>query len=123
MNPTSSRPRPEAFNNQELLQRCLGRVDFAARVLDKFRHQLELDVEELEQAVESRNMAAAALAAHRIKGASANVAAHGLRECAAEIEQVASGNGTDVAPSLVELQNECRRFVECVAKFPVSCHE
>lgn len=114
-------PDQAAFNSQELLARCLGRLDFAIRVLNKFQTQLELDLAMLEQAVRNHNRAAAALAAHRIKGASANVAAHGLQQCAAEIEMMAAQEN-ESWPDLAELHQQRRRFADSAAMFAGVSH-
>ena len=82
------------LNIDELLARCMGNIGFAERILAKFQDRFEHDLEELDRALQARDAEAVARTAHRIKGASANVAASRLHEHAAEIEQL----GRDRAP-------------------------
>lgn len=70
----------------ELLARCVGRVDLAQRVVGAFVAQLEEDIPGLSSELESGNTDAACKIAHRLKGASANVAAEELRAVAERIE-------------------------------------
>jgi Amt family ammonium transporter len=69
-----------ALDPWELLGRCLGKPELAMRVLQKFEVQLGGDLAKLEAALEQRDHQQAGSLAHRIKGAAANVAAHGLCE-------------------------------------------
>ena len=66
----------------------MGNIGFAERILAKFQDRFEHDLEELDKALQARDADAVARTAHRIKGASANVAASRLHEHAAEIEQL-----------------------------------
>lgn len=108
--PTEKAP----FDGQELLTRCMGNRQFAERVLDKFLTRLEADVSELEQAIAEEDLTAVARVAHRIKGASANVAAHRLHECCAGLEQRAlRQNVQHLAAELDALRAEQSRFAQC----------
>ncbi|MBI1901442.1 MAG: Hpt domain-containing protein [Planctomycetia bacterium] len=96
---------------QELVARCMGNVEFAERVLAKFRARLDEDLLELEKAVRAEDAPGIARVAHRIKGAAANVAAHGLRERAAGIEERAAAQAlADVTRLIDELRNERLRL-------------
>ena len=61
------------LNTQELIARCMGNLEFAERLLDKFQGRLDADIVELEAAIDAEDADAIARVAHRIKGASANV--------------------------------------------------
>ena len=77
------------LDTDELLARCMGNIEFAERLLTKFQGRLDEDIAELEAAMQAEDLDVVARVAHRIKGASANVAAHDLQKRAGEIEQLA----------------------------------
>ena len=92
--------RPESLNgfefmcdkstvSEELLARCVGRLDLVQRVLDAYVTQMEEDIPQLLSELEAGNSSDAARIAHRIKGASANAAVNTLRSDAEEIERLA----------------------------------
>lgn len=70
----------------ELLGRCLGKPELAARVLHRFQKQLADDITQIETALDSEEYEVARETVHRLKGAAANVAAHALREQAHALE-------------------------------------
>ena len=78
-----------AIQFDELVKRCLGNLSFAQRVISKFTSRLEDDIDELKEAMQKESLPDVARLAHRLKGASANVAAEGLRRLAEEIEHQA----------------------------------
>lgn len=105
-----------AFDYQELLDRCLGNIEFAERVLTKFQSRFDADLMELEQALDAKDADAVARVAHRLKGASATAAAGGIRHQAAEIEDLARKHDVNEVPNrLRELRNECSRFSRSVS--------
>ena len=71
---------------EELLSRCLGRVEIAQRVLRKFHETIQADVDQLANAVSERDFRTAALVAHRIKGAALAIAAQRLCDLAIAME-------------------------------------
>jgi HPt (histidine-containing phosphotransfer) domain-containing protein len=75
---------------QELIERCMGNLELAERVLSKLQSRFDEDMARLEQALSAKDGQLIASIAHRLKGASANVAAHDLQKCAAEIEELAN---------------------------------
>jgi len=103
---------PIAFEPWELLGRCLGKPELAARVLQKFERQLADDLVKLEHAIEVRDSTTAGGLAHRIKGAAANVAAHGVCEQAGLLETVLRMHMDDqLASTWQGLLTERDRFV------------
>jgi HPt (histidine-containing phosphotransfer) domain-containing protein len=100
------------LNTDELLARCMGNIGFAERILAKFQDRFEHDLEELDKALQARDADAVARTAHRIKGASANVAASRLHEHAAEIERLGrTARLSDIPHGLEQLRDEWSRFV------------
>jgi HPt (histidine-containing phosphotransfer) domain-containing protein len=70
----------------------------------------------LEQAMDAQDSEAAARVAHRLKGASATAAAHGLRRQAATIEELARRQClADIPARLADLRQEWTRFSQSAA--------
>lgn len=95
----------------DLLNRCLGRMDVVQRILQKFQRSLHQDLEQLEHAVLACNVDEIAHIAHRMKGASLSVAAYELAEYAQNIEESAkSRQVADIQGYFVKLKEQCARF-------------
>ncbi|HTI97496.1 MAG TPA: response regulator [Dongiaceae bacterium] len=97
--PTSPAPANGAafIDYPSLLRRCLGKPELAARLVRKLAEQAEQDWKDIGQAVAQNNPAALAAAAHRLKGAAANVSVEGVRQLAADLEKL--GRNQDLAPA------------------------
>jgi HPt (histidine-containing phosphotransfer) domain-containing protein len=109
------------INYEELLARCLGNVDIAEKVLSKFQDRFGVDLAELERGLDAGDPQAIALTAHRIKGASANVAAPALYEVAAGLEELGrSERLAEVPAGVAQLRGEWTRFVQSVSQLPLS---
>lgn len=107
---------PEVFDSADLVARCLGNIAFAERVLAKFNSRFELDLAELEQAIQTQDGEGIARVAHRLKGAAANVAAGSLRAHAAGIEKAArAGDLPPISAQVDELRSQWRVFASCAA--------
>lgn len=85
----SSIPESAPIDAQELIDRCMGNIDLAERVLAKLQSRFNDDLKELEDAIRTNNVKQVATIAHRLKGAASNVAAHDLQRSAAKIEELA----------------------------------
>jgi len=104
------------LNYEELLARCMGNVDFVERVLDKFQCSFGQDLDNLEAALDSEDAEIVTTVAHRLKGASASVAAPGLRDGATEVEDL--GRADRLAEARLhagQLRDEWSRFLDHVA--------
>jgi HPt (histidine-containing phosphotransfer) domain-containing protein len=96
-----------------LLERCLGRIDLAERILQRFQTCLADDVKQLEAAVLTTNTEEIAHLAHRIKGASLAVSAYELTDCAKSLELSATAQRLDDIPAhLARLKQESSRFAD-----------
>lgn len=121
MNGNSQATIQNIINFDELLARCLGNVDIAEKVLSRFQDRFDVDLNELERGLDARDPQAIALIAHRIKGASANVAAPALYEVAAAIEDLGRGARlAEVPAGVAQLRGEWTRFVQSVSQLPLS---
>jgi HPt (histidine-containing phosphotransfer) domain-containing protein len=110
-----------AFDFDELLNRCLGNLEFAERVLAKFQSRFDDDLVELEHALEVQDAEAVARVAHRLKGASATAAANSISHRAAEIESLARNHQVGQIPEhLQQLRSECTKFANSVASLALT---
>jgi len=101
----------EPIDYPTLLRRCLNRQELAARLVHKLTAQADQDVQVMVAAARQNDAAALAASAHRLKGASANVAAESLRRLAAELEALGrSGNLAAAGPLLEQLPQELVRL-------------
>ena len=102
----------------ELLARCVGRTELVQRVVNSFLQQLDQDIPELAGTLASGNTEDARRVAHRIKGASANVAAEDIRAAAENLEHLASDQRLDEARANMHvLQSNCKLFRELTSSF------
>lgn len=108
------------FDLEELLDRCLGNVDIARRVMDRFESGFEEQMGQLQGHVEAGDAAAVAKIAHRLKGSAANVAAPALTHIAKTIEGLARAeNLADIPAQLQALGEQWERFRD----FRAACGE
>ena len=104
----------KAFDIDELVDRCMGNLELAERLLAMFQDRFETDLTELEKVFETGESGEIARVAHRIKGASASVSAQRLQELAARIEQLGrSGQSAAILPYLEQLRREWTRCRDC----------
>jgi two-component system sensor histidine kinase/response regulator len=86
---TADEPRLSNYDRDEFLERCLGDADFARQILEQFAEQAA----ELHQGLTDAGDDSTKLAnaAHALKGAGATLAAHEIRDRAAELEVLCRG--------------------------------
>jgi len=89
---------PALFAREELLERLGGAEALLPRFLGLFFKGVYPHLEGLEAAISSGEADKVRLAAHAIKGSSANIGAMQLRETAAEIEAAAKAGDISAAP-------------------------
>lgn len=75
-----------AVDWQALLQRCLGDVDFARRMLARFTERVPKVLSALDQALGERDFTGAARCANLLRGIASNLAAEKLRVLVADLE-------------------------------------
>lgn len=98
-----------------LVERFLGDWEFVEGILEKFQQQVGVDLEALERSIVERNSEQAALLAHRIKGAAANVSAAEISRVAAELERMGRAAKLDQADEqLAALRSENQRLDEFI---------
>jgi two-component system, sensor histidine kinase and response regulator len=87
---------------EELLERCIRKPEVVAKVLEMFIGQATKDVEAIANAVARGDAHELHELAHRVKGASANMAAGQLRDVAEALEEMGRENRMEGSPPKVE---------------------
>ena len=106
------------FDRESFLRRVMGDEELAAVVLDGFRDDLPRLLARLDEALKTGDSEKAMLAAHTIKGSSANVGAEALRKAATLVEDAARKRELEsIRTHMVSLAREYARLTE------VLCHE
>lgn len=104
---------PLDFN--QLVARCMGNTAVAQRVVCKFLQQARVDLDAIEAALRSSHADDLTSAAHRLKGAAANLSAPAIRQFASELEHPGSepspGDLATTFPKLQAAFTELQRFV------------
>ena len=99
-----------------LLCRCMGKAGLADRLVVKLAEQAAEDERELVAALAVGDAERLLAAAHRLKGAAANVAANPLRQVAFQIEVAARGRRLAEVPELMaELRVQLQRLTQFAA--------
>ena len=98
--PSESAPPPEgapenaeAYDHKEVLERCLGDEALMASLLQVFVTQAAEDLAEIQEASSGGDVQKAAKAAHRLKGASANLALEHMRQATLALERHLNDQG------------------------------
>ncbi|MGA3066392.1 MAG: response regulator [Tepidisphaeraceae bacterium] len=98
----------------DVLQRCMGNVEFLQRLLGKFRNRLEEDFENLVKAVSNKDKQQTVRLAHSLRGSAANVSAKRLAVLSAECEKRAAAGDFSHSDELVQQLREevdrCRNY-------------
>lgn len=97
----------------DLLNRCLGRMSIAERILQRFQTAIDEEVNRLKQSLQAADFQELTQVAHRIKGAALAVSAYELSEIASKIERFAKAQNPQELPLLTDqLQDSCRAIRE-----------
>jgi HPt (histidine-containing phosphotransfer) domain-containing protein len=103
---------PLPLNLEELKRRCMGRMDFAARLLASFENRFPAEVAEIAKCLELQDVAGLARLVHQLKGTTANICAPSLNQIVQQIEElVQAGQLTDIPRRLALLDSEWQRFI------------
>jgi HPt (histidine-containing phosphotransfer) domain-containing protein len=93
----------KALNFDELVRRCMGRIELAERLLSSFDQRFPVELAEIERCLLAGDAPTAARLSHQLKGASGNVSAVALHAVASQIEHaVRSGDLNDARSRLVD---------------------
>jgi HPt (histidine-containing phosphotransfer) domain-containing protein len=103
----------------ELLERCLGNLALAERILTSFEQRVEPDLMEIEAALDAGDAARAARLAHQLRGSAANASAGAIESLCGELEKFAEHQDLVAAQRcLVRLDDQWRRLREHRAELP-----
>ena len=113
---TSSLERySDVLDVDDLMNRCMGNIDFACRVLQILSERCAADIDGLEQAAASSNFDQIYHISHRLKGAFANASAKHMSQLADEVCAASqSRNGYESLEKTQALREEWESFVTMV---------
>jgi HPt (histidine-containing phosphotransfer) domain-containing protein len=111
---------PPPADVKDLLDRCLGKIEIAERILRTFQRTLDEDLQQLEQSLLAADVRQTIQIAHRIKGASLAAGAHELKEHAQRLETSAARGMDDTLACFQRLQEARARFRKA-ATFGPAC--
>jgi HPt (histidine-containing phosphotransfer) domain-containing protein len=113
MTPTQNVP---VIDRDELIERMMGSVALADRMLNRFLDTADADCDLMESTVRLGDKAAIVSAAHRHKGTAQTLAAPRVARLAGELEQRAHSESTAELLAMVDqlrtLHQEIRNFVQ-----------
>ncbi len=108
--------KPTSLDFDQLVNRCMGRVDLAQKILARFLEQAELDVTALVNAVGGRAYHDASKLAHRLKGSAKTVSAGSIAQITEQIESVAQDESeTELLSLITELRTSFQEFRSATA--------
>ena len=107
---------PRSIDAASLLDRCVGSIELALKVLSQFESKLADDVRAIESSIAAADSATLVRAAHTLKGTAANLSARSLSSVAAEIEQMARAQ--DLAAAARATDRLWLQARECLAELP-----
>jgi HPt (histidine-containing phosphotransfer) domain-containing protein len=103
------------FERQRLIDRCMGKLELAERLVKILSEGLPSDLLDLQSAMDSGDIAKVASLAHRMKGTAANMCAERLSNAAADLERAARSSDLQVvAGSWLGLQQEIGVLLEAL---------
>jgi HPt (histidine-containing phosphotransfer) domain-containing protein len=105
------------FERQRLIDRCMGKLELAERLVKILSEGLPSDLLDLQSAMDSGDIAKVASLAHRMKGTAANMYAERLSNAAANLERAARSSDLQVvADSWLGLQQEIGVLMEALKR-------
>lgn len=113
--PGEASPGPDAnelpLNMNELQRRCMGRLEFAQRLLTSFETRFPIESAEIVGALAKKDKERSARLVHQLKGTTANICAPALNRTLQQMERlVGSEQFGDAERLLTELDREWQRF-------------
>lgn len=123
--PSPEQVRQEWIDLQQLVDRCLGNLELADRLIARFRERVAETALSLRQARDHEDIEAIGRLAHRLMGESANLGSATLSRLAGELESAATEDRKQDIPAIAEqLLRACEQFSENVFTFgELSNHE
>lgn len=98
---------------QQLLQRCLGRIDLAQRLLRSFETRFIEDLSTIEECLNQEDPPRLSRLVHQLKGAAANVSAPALHASLTRMEEaVRAKRSEEAGHCLEEVRRAWERYLE-----------
>jgi HPt (histidine-containing phosphotransfer) domain-containing protein len=121
--PSNAEREPTApLDRRQLINRCLGRIELAERLIASFQTRFPNETAQIERALADGDEANLVRLIHQLKGAAANVSAPTLHALLSKMEQSArSGDRATVVESmgrLYEAWEQLTRFLAAGAASP-----
>ncbi len=105
------------LNLEELHRRCMGRLEFAERLLASFEKRFPVEVLEIAKSLEDGDVPRLARLAHQLSGTAANICAPTLLRIMQKIEEtIRQGQLAETAHWIARLKPEWERFTEYRAR-------
>lgn len=100
-----------------LIEASDGDAEFIAEIVGDYLREMQKHVTDLRESFAGKDLALLVRASHTVKGASANVGAHRVRDVAARLELLAKKGGVDGSESMIDLiAQEIARVREVVER-------
>ncbi len=101
------------LNFDELQRRCMGRREFAERLLQSFENRFPEELQEVVNSLELEDSSRLARLVHKLRGTTANICAPALTQTLQQIEDlIESGRVTEISRWLDLADNQFQRFTE-----------
>jgi HPt (histidine-containing phosphotransfer) domain-containing protein len=97
----------------QLSRRCMGRMDFAERLLQSFEKRFPAELQEITNSLELEDSARLARLVHQLRGTTANICALALTQTMQQIEELIEGRRVAEIPRWLDLADrQWQRFLE-----------
>ncbi len=103
------------IDTEELLTRCLGRIELMERIIDRFVGSSQAEIDSLEAALQLNDSQEIARLAHKLSGTAITVSAKSLASAAKALEQQAIDQKADTLAPLVN--NVTREFASIRSRY------
>jgi HPt (histidine-containing phosphotransfer) domain-containing protein len=87
---------------EQLVRRCLGRIDLAERLLKSFETRFPADLSKIEECLRADDSVELSRLVHQLKGTAANVSAPDLHAVMTRMEQAVKAEQPDMAHACLE---------------------
>lgn len=99
---TANRIARDPVDLEQLVRRCMGRIELAERLLKSFESRFPVDLSKIEECLANDDASGLARSVHQLKGAAANISAPELYAILARMEQAVRGQQSAVAQECLE---------------------
>jgi HPt (histidine-containing phosphotransfer) domain-containing protein len=105
------------LNLEELHRRCMGRLEFAERLLASFEKRFPVEVLEIAKSLEDGDVPRLTRLAHQLSGTAANICAPTLLRIMQKVEEtIRQGQLAETAHWIARLKPEWERFTDYRAR-------